>query len=550
MADSELNLHIKTTGDATAANQAAAAVHKFADEEKAAAVAADQLKKSTENLAPVVNQLRAKKEELGTTTKNTGQNMLQMAYFADDLQYGLKGIVNQIPQVLQALGLGAGLAGVVSIAAVGLNVLTNNLDLFGEASDEAAKKAKALRESTDYAAGAAREHATQVNAEQASAKKLEDSIKSTTELYREQVAEIDRATAAIIRKIQAEQAMADAKKDQALADIDIAEASGKITAVDAEYQRRAVQSQSAKEKFDRDQRISQQQAAQEADTANAKAKEANILRKEAEDLQINSRGALGSKDKEALKKKREALEAEIKDRQATVDSGPDTEWVDENGKPTAPGNPKARLVTSQTKAAAKKRLGEAQDELRGVNDSLTADETSRRLNGGRSKEQVAKEAEKLREDAAQRDKESRDAIRRRDEIKEGMGNRAALFPEQQNALDKRTDARVIQIQAKDEQAAAREAAKEGRGNAANARGAETIADHASQLGANPRFVEQLRNLAEKARAGKDNNGAEKEILELLKLIMSSKADDGKEMQRLKEEVRKLADQIKNGRNGN
>jgi hypothetical protein len=50
----------------------------------------------------------------------SGMALLQTAQAADDLQYGLKGVLNNIPGLVMALGGGAGLAGVLSLVAVGL----------------------------------------------------------------------------------------------------------------------------------------------------------------------------------------------------------------------------------------------------------------------------------------------------------------------------------------------------------------------------------------------------------------------------------------------
>ena len=55
--------------------------------------------------------------------KNPGYAMQNIAQFADDAQYGLKGVVNNLSPLLMSLGVGAGLAGVVTIAAAGINTL-------------------------------------------------------------------------------------------------------------------------------------------------------------------------------------------------------------------------------------------------------------------------------------------------------------------------------------------------------------------------------------------------------------------------------------------
>jgi hypothetical protein len=59
----------------------------------------------------------------GEKSKMAGQNMLQAAYAADDLQYGLRGIVNNVPMLAQAFGLSASWAGGIAILAVALNQL-------------------------------------------------------------------------------------------------------------------------------------------------------------------------------------------------------------------------------------------------------------------------------------------------------------------------------------------------------------------------------------------------------------------------------------------
>lgn len=54
--------------------------------------------------------------------KSTGTGLLQLAYFADDAQYGLKGILNNIPGIVQGLGMGAGIAGAISLVALAANI--------------------------------------------------------------------------------------------------------------------------------------------------------------------------------------------------------------------------------------------------------------------------------------------------------------------------------------------------------------------------------------------------------------------------------------------
>ena len=74
---------------------------------------------------------------LDTATKSSGRNMLVMAQVADDAQYGMRGLANQIPQLAMALGGGAGLAGVVSIAALAIWKLTPALVALYSSADPA-----------------------------------------------------------------------------------------------------------------------------------------------------------------------------------------------------------------------------------------------------------------------------------------------------------------------------------------------------------------------------------------------------------------------------
>jgi len=69
----------------------------------------DSLNKSTE-------QLDKDSQQATRSVKNMGQGALQAAYFFDDLQYGIRGIMNNIPGLVMGFGGGAGLAGAISIA--------------------------------------------------------------------------------------------------------------------------------------------------------------------------------------------------------------------------------------------------------------------------------------------------------------------------------------------------------------------------------------------------------------------------------------------------
>jgi hypothetical protein len=88
-------------------------------------------------------------KQLGTamqgTRRDIGGALLVGAQFFDDMQYGLRAVTGQIPQLISVLGLGTGLAGVIGIAAVAVNLLW---DKFGRA-DEAKEKTNEVNESLE-----------------------------------------------------------------------------------------------------------------------------------------------------------------------------------------------------------------------------------------------------------------------------------------------------------------------------------------------------------------------------------------------------------------
>lgn len=78
-----------------------------------------------------------------------GMAALQMAQFADDAQYGIGGIVNNIPGLLMSLGIGTGLTGVISIATVAANQLWQMLGNVADESDKVKQAEEAAKAATD-----------------------------------------------------------------------------------------------------------------------------------------------------------------------------------------------------------------------------------------------------------------------------------------------------------------------------------------------------------------------------------------------------------------
>ena len=103
------------------------------------------------------------------STRNMGQAALETSRGLEDLQYGIGGVVNNIPSMVMALGGGAGLTAAISLGAVAVNQLAKNFGAVDPAAKEASKKAaehvKGLR---DEIAGLSQDlRSLQVGAERA-----------------------------------------------------------------------------------------------------------------------------------------------------------------------------------------------------------------------------------------------------------------------------------------------------------------------------------------------------------------------------------------------
>lgn len=97
----------------------------------------------------------AKGGKQGTAAvKNMGNGALQAAYFFDDLQYGIRGVMNNIPGLVMGFGGGMGLAGALSMAVLAGKVL---YDWLGDSADKSDELAKKMKEHSKEIADAARE---------------------------------------------------------------------------------------------------------------------------------------------------------------------------------------------------------------------------------------------------------------------------------------------------------------------------------------------------------------------------------------------------------
>jgi hypothetical protein len=81
--------------------------------------------------------------QVESSGRGGGLAMLEFSRAFEDAQYGITGVLNNIPSLLMALGVGGGLTGVVSVAAVGVSQLVKR---FGEMPGEAQAGADVAKE--------------------------------------------------------------------------------------------------------------------------------------------------------------------------------------------------------------------------------------------------------------------------------------------------------------------------------------------------------------------------------------------------------------------
>ena len=102
----------------------------------------EEAKQKIDSLNKSTDQLDKGSQKATKSIKNMGQGMLQVAYFMDDVQYGIKGILNNIPGLVIGFGGGAGLAGALSLATLAGAKLYEWLSDSADKTDDLAKKMK------------------------------------------------------------------------------------------------------------------------------------------------------------------------------------------------------------------------------------------------------------------------------------------------------------------------------------------------------------------------------------------------------------------------
>lgn len=100
----------------------------------------EELKKTAQSS----NTFQSEVQKVGGSSRNAGMGILMLSQGLEDAQYGMRGVLNNIPPMLMAFGMSGGVAGAVSMAAVGFSVLYEWLGKTEEKSSDVEERMQAL----------------------------------------------------------------------------------------------------------------------------------------------------------------------------------------------------------------------------------------------------------------------------------------------------------------------------------------------------------------------------------------------------------------------
>lgn len=478
MADRDVQIKITTAADTAAAKATEKALEEVAEAQKKATKAAEESAEATrkevrqkeqvheamKRETVATNGAAEAKEKLEKKSINAGYAMQSFGQFVNDLPYGISAVSNQVGQLAASFGLGAGLAGVLTIAATGVDQVVKHFDLFGTEATKAAEAAR--KEAEELRAGAihAREAAEATEMAREATIRHEAAMRKLTETYQEQLKAIDQAAEARHRDAAAAQALADAIKEARLAEIGVAESTGEIGPMEAERKRREVEGVAAKDAEERRRMQAQNDAATAAEKANVSEAAAIAARTKSREMGAVS-GVLTSEQ-------RAAMEARYKEAKAAAKAAEleRTEIVTKDSVRTAGmqsipffggfvNSEMSDVALSDFKTAEYKRFLALEAAKRAA-EALDKDKKARLRVGGMPAEKVAEEQRRLEEEAQKADAEAARQRAEVERIKTDNERQAQISGIRQGTAERQSDARIYGMQGREREAYDREQEKQ------------------------------------------------------------------------------------------
>ena len=263
----------------------------------------DKLAGSLEKTAVSGRQMATAQGKNAKSTKNAGLAALEFSRAVEDAQYGVRGILNNIPQLVQFMGGGAGLAGAISLAAVGLTQLVEAMSRSGKEIENLNAIVEAARDQiNEFYEIAAKDGTSAMRAQ----------IAAVVDSLDHQSAALARNTSFIQKKRQAELELAKITQDLKLQEIQRQELTKEISPQEADEKRKKLE-------------ISRVESAAEEKILQAKEKRQLIedqrLAAGAEKVRLDERILKLQKEEAEIRDKRNALQTLQQTSEKAIERG-------------------------------------------------------------------------------------------------------------------------------------------------------------------------------------------------------------------------------------
>jgi hypothetical protein len=339
----DLDIRLKVSGDTTGA--------------KAVEKTLKDVEKQAKATGAGLNKLEQGQAKIGKGGRNSAAAILEASRALEDLQYGVRGVLNNIPTLVMALGGSAGLAGVISIAAVSISQAAS---MMAKLSDETSTANDELEENADLA------------------KEAETSNRALGRALEEQAAKLRTNNQEIDRRLQILKELQ--KVEDSFEDLKLAQEIADIEASDLSPADKAVETDKARNRRAQARRIAEEEEAQlelEAQRQGVTAQRQGVaaLAATANTAQAE---VFGIRERRAIEQRLPGLIQERKRLQAIEDNAGSTpqrrQQIADLDAQIQQQQDRARTLPTGDPAAAQQRLTDALDKLRAAVQKLEQSE--------------------------------------------------------------------------------------------------------------------------------------------------------------------------------
>ena len=543
---SSIDLRINTTADTAGLEQAISGTRRLEEATRTGTATASVAVKGQESLDTATKKTQ-------TTTKNTGQTMMEFGRILQDgVAAGLPGMINNFEGLALRMGLGAGVAGAVTMLAVGFQVLMPLLTATDDKARDAAQAQKELEKSTRKAAIEASEQARNAELAAAAQERLERAIRRANDAYDKQVAASAAVRKAKEEEIRLRQVEGDASAELAMAKVEDSLARGAISPAEAERQKNEIARSSERRRFEAEQARKQVAESEMIAKANAARQEAETLAITQGQVASASEGLLLPKQREEAQKLLEKARAEADKQREELRLARESEKsiYDLPASGMAPLSPEViedrKRRVQERIADAQRRTEEADAKAQQQRNLLKRDQQARNATGFDSPEQAQERLLQLDTDMAKRMAEA-DRLSREAAMSEaGRQREGAAFRMRDEAAGIRSGSADIR-RAREEEAARQQKAQENRrameaaesNNAEAGQSAGALAAMGRGAGMNAAALSKLEALARQVANG-DNSD---KVLTALQGMVTAFGNSAKSNAAMAEKMAKIQKEL-------